>query len=200
MDSTGSVALIVGLSTAAIALLGYWNTQYLQRRDRRGTMYAEAMAAMRTYEYSPYLIRRRADSAGSTRASIAARITEINADVDHAWRLLLMDSKTVGAAYRILLDVTRLQVRRYRDEAWRAPVICRDDQMPGSTLQYSYDNGHEWELCVLVMRRELEPMGWLRRRDSLRRCEAFTERPQPEGIEKPSPLTRRPSASEPNPS
>lgn len=34
------MALIVGLLTAAIALMGYWNTQHLQRRDRRGVMCA----------------------------------------------------------------------------------------------------------------------------------------------------------------
>jgi hypothetical protein len=176
MDSTGSVALIVGLSTAAIALLGYWNTQYLQRRDRRGTMYAEAMAVMRAYEHSPYLIRRRADSAGATRASIAARITEINVRVDHEEQLLLMDSRAVGAVYCLLSEKTRLQVRRYRDKAWQTPVICRDDQMPESTRQYTYNNKAEWDLCILAMGRELQLIGWLLRKDTLRRCAALTER------------------------
>jgi hypothetical protein len=154
-----TVALIVGLSTAAIALLGYWNTQYLQRRDRRGSMYADAMAAMQAYEYTPYLTRRRADSTGMTRATITAKITDINVNVDHKEKLLLMDSPAVGEAYGRLLAATRQQVRAYRDQAWQTPVISRDDQMPESTRQYPYDNEAEWQSCTLAMRSELTLMG-----------------------------------------
>ena len=81
MDAKAFTALLVGIITAAIALIGYWNTHYLQRRDRRALMYAEAVAAMRTYEQAPYLVRRRADSSGTTRAAIAAQLIDANTRV-----------------------------------------------------------------------------------------------------------------------
>jgi hypothetical protein len=176
LDAPGSVALIVGLLTAAIALLGYWNTQHLQRRDRRGVMYAEAMAAMRAFEQAPYLIRRRADSTGATRAEVAVKLIDANTRVTYSEKLLLMDSQAVGGAYGLLATVTKDQVRVHRAEAWRTPVISHDEQVPDSTMQYPYDNEPEWALCVVAMRRELAPLGWMRRRKTLRECAALAGR------------------------
>ncbi len=170
------MALIVGLLTAAIALLGYWNTQHLQRRDRRGVMYAEAMAAMRAFEQAPYLVRRRADSTGTTRADLAARLIQANTQVTYSEKLLLMDSPAVGRAYGLLASVTKDQVRAHRDEAWRTPVIAHDDQVPDSTTQYPYDNEPEWNLCVIAMRRELTFLGRMRRRGTIRECAKLAER------------------------
>jgi hypothetical protein len=170
MDAKAFTALLVGIITALIALIGYWNTHYLQRRDRRALMYAEAVAAMRTYEQAPYLVRRRADSSGATRAAIAAQLIDANTRVSYNEKLLLMDSMPVGTAFGLLLEVTRAQLSRYRDEAWRTAVMAHDEEVPQSTLQYSYDNEAEWGLCIVAMQRELKLWGWAGRRDTLREC------------------------------
>ena len=181
MDAKASIALLVGLITALIALIGYWNTHYLQRRDRRALMYAEAVAAMRAYEQAPYLVRRRADSSGSTRAALAAQLIEANTRVSFNEKLLLMDSLPVGTAYRLLLEVTRSQLSRYRDEAWQTPVMTADDEVPRSTLQYPYDNEPEWRLCISAMQRELTFRGWTRRQETLRECQTVIGRRTPPG-------------------
>lgn len=176
MGQTSLVALVVGLITAAVALLGYLNTQHLQRRDRRSVMYAEAMAAMREFEQAPYLVRRRAGSDGHTRAALAAKLIDANTRVTYSEKLLLMDSLSVGRAYGLLAEVTKVQVRTHRDAAWQAPLVTTDDQVPSTTMQYPYSNTAEWDLCVLAMRRELATLGWARRRRIIRACSELAKR------------------------
>jgi len=170
MDAKAFTVLLVGIITALIALIGYWNTHYLQRRDRRALMYAEAVAAMRTYEQAPYLVRRRADSSGTTRAAIAAQLIDANTRVSYNQKLLLMDSLPVGTAYGLLLKVTQARLSRYRDEAWMTAVMASDEEVPQSTLQYPYDNEAEWDLCILAMQRELKLWDRAGQRDTLREC------------------------------
>jgi hypothetical protein len=139
-------------------------------------MYAEAIAAIRAFEQIPYMVRRRADETGATRAATAVKLTELNTGVTYNEKLPLINSLAVGCAYGLLASVTKEQVRAHRDEAWRTPVISCDDQVPLSTQQYHYDNGSEWDLCVLAMRRELTLAGSLRRRRTLRECTTLARR------------------------
>lgn len=139
-------------------------------------MYAEAMAAMRAFEQAPYLVRRRADSTGATRAEVAVRLIDLNTRVTYHEKLLLMDSPTVGAAYGLLASTTKNQVREHRDKAWRAPIISDDEYVPDSTMQYPYDNELEWDLCISAMRRELTTLAWLRRPVTMKACAALAGR------------------------
>jgi hypothetical protein len=128
MDAAGDVALFVGLSTAVVALIGYWNTQHLQRRDRT-----------------------------------------------HRRQHKSWTSLSVGRAHGTLLATTRRQLSNYRDQAWAVPVMSPDEEVLRSPLQYPYDNGPQWELCILAMRRELVLFSGLSRRDKIRRCAALSQ-------------------------
>lgn len=168
MEASTTATLVTGFVTAAIALVGYGITQHQKRRERRSVVYAAALEAFCRYEQLPYLIRRRKDSSDVTRANLAVHMSAVSGTRRYHETLLRMDSLRVAAAYEALIEQTRRRAGLLRTEAWQAPVITRDSEVPG-TAQVSYNNGLEWDLCLFTMRRELSIFGfmlghWTRRR------------------------------------
>ncbi|MDT0378864.1 hypothetical protein RM572_08770 [Streptomyces sp. DSM 42041] len=158
MDRGSHITLMVGVITASVALLGYWVNQYIQRREMKAQLYADALQAIHDYEEMPYVIRHRPGSDEEVRATLAQRLSEVFARLKYHQNRLTMDSSVVGEAYARLFARTRHQGGNHREEAWRTTPVSDDGAMPGAAY-YPYDNHQEFEACLLAMRRELSPWG-----------------------------------------
>ena len=170
--------LITALITALVALLGYWINQHAKRRENKSRMYAEALQVIHSYEDLPYVIRCRPGSDQATRAALAQQISDVFTRINLHQNLLAMDSDVVGEAYADLFRQTRRHGGPHRREAWNAPPVATDAEMSGRAY-FPYDNEPEQEICLLAMRRELSPWGWLLRRFTRRKLSRLRRvRPQ----------------------
>lgn len=172
MEVSELTSLLTGFVAALIALVGYWITQHQKRRERRAEVFASALEAIREYEQTPYLIRRREGPDAATRARISELLSASAARRRYYEAVLCLDSPLVAESYKLLLRRTRRQVGPYRSDAWKQPVIVRDEEFPGSAY-YPYDSEEEWDLCLLAMRSELSVFAALRRRGTRRRLAAL---------------------------
>ncbi|MGW5097198.1 hypothetical protein ACWEQ1_22305 [Streptomyces nodosus] len=173
MDAVSTATLI----TAAVALVGYWVNQHAKRRENKSRMYAEALQVIHSYEDLPYVIRCRSGSDQVTRAELAQQISDVFTKINLHQNLLAMDSGVVGEAYADLFRQTRRHGGPHRREAWNSPPVATDAEMSGRTY-FPYDNEPEQEICLLAMRRELSPWGWLLRGSTRRRLRRLrVERP-----------------------
>jgi hypothetical protein len=150
-----ATAVIAG----AVALIGYLLTQHAARRERKGTIYAEALAAVRSLEEMPFRIRRRLSSEPETRAALATRLSDVFTDLRFHITYLQVDSKIVGDCFIDLVDRTRKFGTKFRMDAWASPVMTTDADM-NMRFSYNYDNRRELALCVVAMRRELSIWGF----------------------------------------
>ena len=173
-DNGNRLTLALGMVTALVDLIGYWSNLYIQRSTARSQVYAQALQAIHRYEELPYAIRHRQGSDGEARTTLAARISDVFADVNYHQTLLTMDSAVVGKAYEGLFARTRQHGGPHRREAWNTPPMSDDTDVPGGAY-YPYDNGPERELCLLAMRRELRPWSYLARPATLRRLRALQD-------------------------
>ncbi|MGV9423722.1 hypothetical protein ACWDO7_05440 [Streptomyces sp. NPDC003656] len=171
MDTASTATLI----TALVALTGYWVNQYSKRREHKSRMYAEALQAIHSYEDLPYVIRCRPGSDPATRAALAQQISDVFTKINLHQNLLAMDSDVVGEAYADLFLQTRRLGGPHRKEAWNAPPVATDAEMSGR-VYFPYDNEPEQELCLLAMRRELSPWGWLLRGPTRRKLNELRHR------------------------
>ena len=162
MDSGMWVPLAAAMIAAFAAIAGYVVTQLANRRDRKGKVYAEALAVMQEYRELPFRIRRRPSSDGATRAALGDKISDVLDRLGFYRSWLEIDSYVVGAAYSDLFAQVRRFGARYRNAAWRDPIISRDEEM--ASLAYEYDIGPEMRLCLEAMRNELSPFGFIRRK------------------------------------
>ncbi|MFB7956892.1 hypothetical protein [Streptomyces sp. NPDC056045] len=162
MAIANQITLGLGVVTAVVALIGYWANQHIKRRETKSQMYAAAIQAIHEFEELPYIIRHRKSSGSEVRAELAEKLSGVFSRIKYHQTLLNMDSPVVGQAYTDLFTHTRRHAGPHRKEAWNTPPVTSDDQMPGAAY-YPYDNSHEIEVCLLAMRRELNPWGWLSR-------------------------------------
>lgn len=182
MNTSNSVTLIVAIVTAAIALIGYWNTQHLLRRDRRGRLFADAMAAIYRYEQTPHRVRRRKDSSQSTRGKLAKEISSAAASLNLNIALLDLDAPIIGDAYRLIVEQTAPAVRKYRNEAWESPPIEHDQDVPGTAVGIKYENSAARDLCLKLMRQELGIGGFTRHRSMRRQIHILREARKQDGL------------------
>ncbi|MFE4017762.1 hypothetical protein ACFXPZ_10165 [Streptomyces sp. NPDC059101] len=178
MDTATKAALASALLTALVALAGYWVNQHMKRRETKSQMYAQALQVIHEYQELPYAIRHRVDATPATRSALAARVSNVFGRLHHYQTLLAMDSPVVSDAYVNLFSQTRKQCGEYRKQAWNSPPIATDPEMPGSTRFY-YDNIAAMDACLLAMRRELRPWGWMQRKNTRKRM-ADLDRSRPD--------------------
>jgi len=157
-------AIIAGL----VAVVGYLVTQFVNRRDGKTKVFAEALAAVREYQELPYLVRRRAASDAPTRAVLAQRISEVMAKLGFYVAWLRIDAPEAGVVYADLVSRARRQCRSHLAEAWAGKVLESDTDMIGTQAPFAWDIGAELDLCVQVMRRELRFWGFISCRSTRR--------------------------------
>ncbi|GAA2721632.1 hypothetical protein [Actinocorallia aurantiaca] len=168
MKNPSNITLILGIATALVALIGYWSNQFIKRRETKSQVYAEALQAIHRYEELPYVIRRRPGASNEIRAELSEKISEVFVRISYYQTLLGMESLVVSEAYTELFKQTRKTGGPYRKEAWGSPIIASDEEISG-VIFYPYDNNPELEICLLAMRRELTPWGWIMRRVTRRK-------------------------------
>jgi hypothetical protein len=164
MDAGGWVALFTAVITGVVAVIGYFLTQRANRHERKSKVYAEAIQAIIRYEEIPYKVRRRSSCGAEVRAELGREISDTIGTVAYYCSLLEIESPQVGEAYRKLFYLTRDQEHAFRNDAWKLPVIQRDEEM-AEELRYRFNNEEELRRCVEAMRHELSSRTFpLRRR------------------------------------
>jgi hypothetical protein len=157
------IALLAAIIAGAVALTGYLLNQLANRRERKSKLFAEALGVIYECQELPFRIRRRASSDPATRAMLGGLTSDVMTKLGFYLAWLHMESPEVGGAYRLLLDRVRRFGGRFRDEAWRAPLIADDKEVPSA--EYLYGDLHaERMLCITIMRHALSPWGFLFRR------------------------------------
>src|SRR5436853_7906545 len=114
--------IIAAAIAAAVATFGYVITARAKLVEDRKKTYAEALAAVYAYQELPHRIRRRPDSSPETLRELGTLISDIQRDLDFYKSLLNLDSLELGAAYNALVQTSRDQGKKYRDEAWKQPA------------------------------------------------------------------------------
>jgi hypothetical protein len=136
---------------------------------KRARNYADALAALRRWQETPYMVWRRPASDPTTRARIGQELSDSVREVTYHARLLRLESDVVGEAFKQLWDQIRLTRGANRRLAWRSPLITTDEQMADDPPFEIADADPEFELCTLAMRRELSLWSPLLRWDTRRR-------------------------------
>jgi hypothetical protein len=172
MDTGSRITLALGVVTAGVALTGYWLNLHIKRRELKIQTYAAALQAIHDYEELPYAIRRRQSSEAEVRAALAEKISEVISRLNYHQTFLNIDSPVVAEAYSALFARTRQFGGHYRSAAWRTRPISADEDVPRAAY-YPYDSEPELKICLLAMRRELTPLGYLLRGDTRRRLKAL---------------------------
>ncbi|MZE79720.1 hypothetical protein [Streptomyces xinghaiensis] len=169
--SANTVTLLVGATTALVALAGYLLTQATARRDRETHFYARALEAIKEFEEMPYRISRRPSSDGATRSAVGGQLSDTYVEVEFYRAWLRIHSPLAGEAYSILLTRCHRELREHIRKAWENPALETDSeaQLNG---EFDIDNSVEWELFILVAGRELslrEPLRRIGTRQAIRK-------------------------------
>ncbi|MCR2812980.1 hypothetical protein [Microbacterium sp. zg.Y1084] len=129
--------IIAGFLAAAVAVVGYAWQQRQSRADARAVMYSEALRAVEDYAEAPFLVRRR--SGREARAAVTGQISEIQSRLRLYGALLEISAhEKISTAFEDLVQAARTQAGKAMSEAWRAPRIRRDADVPGHR---PYDRG-----------------------------------------------------------
>ncbi|HZI74890.1 MAG TPA: hypothetical protein VFD73_12875 [Gemmatimonadales bacterium] len=142
------VTLIAAVIAAIVATIGYAVTVRAKLLEDRRKTYADALAAVHAYQSLPHRIRRR-DDGSSEAASLGHEISTIQQNLDYYRNLLYLDSPELGDGYTALVQASRDQGKKYRDQAWERPPALSYPET------YRYKVTDEMNLCLRRMRRHL---------------------------------------------
>jgi hypothetical protein len=115
---------VAALVTGALSLIGIAVNRYVDRRDRRRTLYAEAYKAAVAWVEMLYRVRRRDPERPY---ELAARFHEVQERVDFHQGWIDAEHVAFGRAYRQLVaEIKRLTFDEIK-EAWRNPPCDPND-------------------------------------------------------------------------
>ena len=115
---------VAAVVTGAISLIGIAMNRYVDRRDRRRTLYAEAYKAAVAWVEMLYRVRRRDPQHPY---ELAARFHEVQECVDFHQGWIDAEHVAFGRAYRQLVsEIKRLTFDEIK-EAWRSPPCDPND-------------------------------------------------------------------------
>lgn len=156
-DNSVLVAVIGGLATVCVAIIGVVVTYLASKRERRRQIYGEAVRWALSWEGLLYRIRRRTeDEAGS----IIQRFHEVQDQVTYQRAWIASESRYMARSYdRLVEDVKRATEDLIR-EAWSGRVR----PVPGNALP---DDKHPnlsdaTDRFMRDVRSHLSPMPWRR--------------------------------------
>ncbi len=133
--SASDWAVIVGAVAAAIvaalvAVGGYFVQQGIARRERRHTVYAEALRAVEDYLEAPYLVARH-DGSSASRHALVQHISEVQSRLNYYCGLLRLHApRRVHEAYDAYVTIAREEAGAQMTAAWRSKPIKRDRDVP----------------------------------------------------------------------
>jgi hypothetical protein len=110
-----TAAVIVAGVAALVAIFGYVYVQVGQRRERVGSTFASAIAAVHDLRGMPFLVRRRPANDPVTRWELAKRLNEVHAQLDFHVAWLRVDAPSVAGPYLDTVAQVRDQAGEYMD-------------------------------------------------------------------------------------
>lgn len=130
LSGDGIATIVAAILAAAIALIGYSIQQSTTRKERRATIYSEALRAVEDYLEAPYLVRRRDGSNGS-RQNVTTQISEIQSRLSYYCALLDLHAHTqISNAYSELVRTARSEAGPAMSAAWKTRPTTKDKNVP----------------------------------------------------------------------
>ena len=108
--------LIAAAVSACVALLGIWQGARTARQDRQRRLFGEALAAVMEYREYPYIVRRRASD--EERSDISQALSGVQGSLNRYIAILTIESRSVGKAYALLVELTRAVAGPLIAEGW----------------------------------------------------------------------------------
>ena len=119
--------LIAAAVSAAVALVGIWQSACSARQDRQRRLFGEALAAVMDYREFPFIVRRRTSDEQS--GEISRELSKVQGALNRYSAILAVESETVGAAYASLVEQTRAVAGALIAQGWNQPVRERASDM-----------------------------------------------------------------------
>jgi hypothetical protein len=137
------VPLIVLALTTAGGLVTWWANGVRSERSRLQALYADAYAAVVSYQEFPFMIRRRRAPlpgnegiANDERIRIANALQAVQEKLSNYTAQIRTESTEVSTKYDALVHKTRVIAGSYMREAWKAPPLDNDPGMNISDIKY----------------------------------------------------------------
>jgi hypothetical protein len=164
VDPAVQAAILASAIAAGATVSGYLVTQSRARKERRATVFAEALTALRRYQDFPYKIWRRTDDGPETRARLLEEqsVTGMQTNFHLSW--LQVDAPVVGEAFESLVAAVRTERRANYHHAWQSPPITDSSALGVPPPFQRHGAEPELQLCLLAMRNEMSLLAPLRRR------------------------------------
>jgi len=138
------VALVVGLASAVGAVLTWWLNGVRAERTRLQKLYADAFAAVVSYQEFPYVIQRRCapfpgheEIGNDERLRISGALSEVQKSLNTYRAQIRTEASTVSERYEALVTATRKVAGGYMHDAWQAPPLDNDPGMNVAHVDYS---------------------------------------------------------------
>jgi len=163
-DANVQAAIWAAAIAAGATVSGYLLNQSRSRRERKATVFAEALTALRRYQDFPYKIWRRPAEDAQTRMLMADEQSEASRQVRFHLVWLQIDSPIVGEAFSALWRISQPARLANLDLAWQSGPITQDAQMAGPLPFQPEAAEPEMDLCITAMRSELSLLAPLHRR------------------------------------
>jgi type II secretory pathway pseudopilin PulG len=149
-----AVAVIALVGAVISASITYWLNQRTARRERRSTVFAEALSAVEEYAEMPYRIRRRLVTA-EARYDLCEEVSRLQSRLAFYQTLLQIESPDIAVAYSNLVRAAKIQAGGQMQDAWRQPVLTTDAEM-NLSARYPRDQIDAARTnCVVAMQRAL---------------------------------------------
>lgn len=130
LSGDGIATIVAAIVAAAIAIVGYNRQQSAARKERRATIYSEALRAVEDYLEAPYLVRRR-DGSATSRQNVTTQISEIQSRLSFYCALLEIHAPSeVSNAYANLVGAARAEAGSAMSTAWKQRPIAKDKNVP----------------------------------------------------------------------
>jgi hypothetical protein len=137
------IPLIVLAATTAGGVITWWANGVRSERTRLQALYADAYAAVVSYQEFPFMIRRRRaplagneEIANDERVRISDALQAVQEKLSNYTAQIRTESTEVSEKYETLVHETRLIAGSYMREAWKAPPLDNDAGMNISDINY----------------------------------------------------------------
>jgi hypothetical protein len=129
--------------TTIVGLVTWWANGVRSERTRLQTLYADAYAAVVSYQEFPYTIRRRRaplpgheEIGNNERVRIAEALQAVQEKLGNYTAQIRTESSEVSAKYDALVHETRVIAGSYMREAWKASPLDNDPGMNITDINY----------------------------------------------------------------
>ena len=121
------VLLLAALISAAVSIVGYWQSARAKRLDRQRQVFADAFRSITEYREFVYKVRRRPP--GTDRSQITDDLSGVQAQLNLHRATLEIEAPAVARHYVRLVDALRRIVGPHISQAWEQPPPERDSDL-----------------------------------------------------------------------